>query len=83
MKVDYTNVNLDKLDNYKQKALDAFDTLMDGSGEGADFLGWIDRPVDYDKEEFDRIKKQQKKSNPIAMFWFQSASADHILELRL
>ena len=61
MKVDYTNVNLDKLDNYKQKALDAFDTLMDGSGEGADFLGWIDRPVDYDKEEFDRIKKAAEK----------------------
>ena len=39
MKVDYTNVNLDKLDKYKQKALDAFDTLMYGSGEGADFLG--------------------------------------------
>jgi len=61
MKVDYTNVNLDKLDKYKQKALDAFDTLMDGSGEGADFLGWIDRPVDYDKEEFDRIKKAAEK----------------------
>ncbi|SUU93176.1 Glucose-6-phosphate isomerase B [Anaerococcus octavius] len=61
MKVDYTNVNLDKLDNYKQKALDAFDTLMDESGEGADFLGWIDRPVDYDKEEFDRIKKAAEK----------------------
>ena len=83
MKVDYTNVNLDKLDNYKQKALDAFDTLMDGSGEGADFLGWIDRPVDYDKEEFDRIKKAAEKIQSIAMFWFQSASADHILELRL
>lgn len=61
MKVDYTNVNLDKLDKYKQKALDAFDTLMDGSGEGADFLGWIDRPADYDKEEFDRIKKAAEK----------------------
>lgn len=31
--------------------------LLDKTGEGKDFLGWIDLPVDYDKEEFDRIKK--------------------------
>ena len=28
---------------------------------GNDFLGWIDLPVDYDKEEFDRIKKAAEK----------------------
>ncbi len=28
---------------------------------GNDFLGWIDLPVDYDKEEFDRIKKAAAK----------------------
>ena len=31
------------------------------SGAGNDFLGWIDLPVDYDKEEFARIKKAAKK----------------------
>ena len=31
-------------------------TLREGSGAGADFRGWIDLPVDYDKEEFARIK---------------------------
>lgn len=31
------------------------------SGLGNDFLGWVDLPVDYDKEEFDRIKKAAKK----------------------
>ena len=25
------------------------------------FLGWVDLPVDYDKEEFDRIKKAAEK----------------------
>ena len=30
--------------------------LLDGSGEGSDFLGWIDLPKNYDKEEFARIK---------------------------
>ena len=63
MKLDFTNVNLDKIDSYESKALDAFDTLMNKSGEGNDFLGWIERPVDYDKEEFERIKKAAKKIN--------------------
>ena len=30
-------------------------------GAGNDFLGWIDLPVDYDKEEFARIKKAAEK----------------------
>lgn len=39
------------------KAVEAMDTLMSKTGEGNDFLGWIDLPTNYDKEEFDRIKK--------------------------
>ena len=35
--------------------------LVEKDGLGNDFLGWIDLPVDYDKEEFDRIKKAAKK----------------------
>ncbi len=34
----------------------AHDTLHDGSGLGNDFLGWVNLPTDYDKEEFARIK---------------------------
>ena len=33
----------------------------DKSGLGNDFLGWLDLPVDYDKEEFARIKKAADK----------------------
>ena len=61
MKLDFSNVNLDNIGNYEQKALDAFDTLMKKDGEGNDFLGWINRPVDYDKDEFERIKKAAAK----------------------
>lgn len=39
----------------------ADDQLRQGTGAGADFRGWLDLPVDYDKEEFDRIKKAAKK----------------------
>ena len=61
MRLDFSNVNLDNIESYEQKALEAFDTLINKSGEGSDFLGWIDRPVDYDKDEFERIKKAASK----------------------
>jgi len=45
----------------KKLALDAKEVLVGKSGAGNDFLGWIDLPVDYDKEEFARIKKAAEK----------------------
>ena len=39
----------------------AYKTVVDRSGPGADFLGWVDLPVDYDKEEFARIKLAAEK----------------------
>ena len=42
-------------------ANDAKELLVSKTGAGNDFLGWIDLPVDYDKEEFDRIKKAAEK----------------------
>lgn len=35
--------------------------LHAGTGMGNDFLGWLTLPTDYDKEEFDRIKKAAEK----------------------
>ncbi len=35
--------------------------LLDGSGQGNDFTGWVNLPVDYDKEEFARIKVAAEK----------------------
>ncbi len=39
----------------------AVELLNSRTGAGNDFLGWIDLPVDYDKEEFSRIKKAAQK----------------------
>ncbi len=39
----------------------AHDTVENKSGAGSDFLGWVDLPVDYDKDEFARIKKAAEK----------------------
>jgi glucose-6-phosphate isomerase len=43
----------------------AHEQLHNGSGAGSDYLGWIDLPVDYDKDEFARIKQaaERIKSN--------------------
>lgn len=40
---------------------DAKKQLVAKDGAGNDFLGWIDLPVDYDKDEFARIKKAAEK----------------------
>lgn len=40
---------------------DAKQLLLSRNGAGNDFLGWIDLPVDYDKEEFGRIQKAAAK----------------------
>ena len=40
---------------------DAKEQLVSKSGAGNDFVGWIDLPVDYDKDEFERIKKAAQK----------------------
>lgn len=39
----------------------AHDQLHNGTGAGSDYLGWIDLPTNYDKEEFARIKKAAEK----------------------
>lgn len=47
----------DKINEIAPKAVQAMETLHNKTGEGSDFLGWVTLPTDYDKEEFDRIKK--------------------------
>lgn len=42
-------------------AEDAKEVLVSKKGAGNDFLGWIDLPVNYDKEEFSRIKAAAEK----------------------
>lgn len=44
-----------------QKVKEADTVLESRNGKGSEMLGWVDLPVDYDKEEFDRIKKAAEK----------------------
>ena len=50
-----------EIDNLKPIMNVVNDVLVSKTGAGNDFLGWLDLPVDYDKEEFDRVKKAAKK----------------------
>ena len=50
-----------EIDSMKKLAMDAKEVLVSKTGAGNDFLGWIDLPVDYDKEEFARIKEAAGK----------------------
>ena len=50
-----------EMESMKDITLAAKDKLLARTGAGNDFLGWIDLPVDYDKEEFERIQKAAEK----------------------
>ncbi|MGN0690742.1 MAG: glucose-6-phosphate isomerase [Oscillospiraceae bacterium] len=50
-----------EMEAMKAQTMLAADTVMNKTGEGNDFLGWLDLPVDYDKEEFSRIKAAAAK----------------------
>ena len=46
-----------ELDNLRPAVSGALEALQKKNGPGSDFLGWMDLPVNYDKEEFARILK--------------------------
>ena len=50
-----------EVESMKKIVMNAKETLVSKSGAGNDFLGWIDLPVNYDKEEFARIQKAAQK----------------------
>ena len=45
----------------KEATLAAKENLISRKGQGRDFHGWLDLPINYDKEEFRRIKEASKK----------------------
>lgn len=60
VKFDYSKalgfIGQHEIDNLSAQVRLAHDQLHNGTGAGSDYLGWIDLPVNYDKEEFARIK---------------------------
>lgn len=54
-------ISAEEVGYMKKSVLDAKELMVSKTGAGNDFLGWIDLPVDYDKEEFARIKEAAGK----------------------
>lgn len=50
-----------QINNLKPMVAVAHKVLHEKSGAGNDFLGWLDLPVDYDKDEFERVKAAAEK----------------------
>ena len=44
-----------KCEAFKQEIVDAAKLLVSEKGAGNDYLGWLELPLNYDKEEFERI----------------------------
>ncbi|NLZ81073.1 MAG: glucose-6-phosphate isomerase [Clostridiales bacterium] len=65
IKFDYSKatsfISENEIINMSNLAETAKEALVSKIGAGNEFLGWIDLPINYDKEEFLRIKKAAKK----------------------
>lgn len=61
IKLDYSNVlkfmEESEITKYQEKINRAHNDLHNKTGEGSDFLGWVDLPTSFDKQEYRRIKK--------------------------
>ena len=54
-------ISQEEIDNMEDAVMGAKKKLVEKNGAGNDYVGWVDLPVDYDKEEFARIKKAAAK----------------------
>ncbi|MGB4589812.1 MAG: glucose-6-phosphate isomerase [Clostridiaceae bacterium] len=65
IKVDFSKlngfVNEDEIGNLDPMVKAAHKVLMEKSGPGNDFLGWVDLPINYDKEEFNRVHQAAER----------------------
>lgn len=65
VKFDYSKalgfIGQHEIDYLTAQVKTAHDNLHNGTGAGADYLGWIDLPSNYDKDEFARIKAAAEK----------------------
>ncbi|WP_408007454.1 glucose-6-phosphate isomerase [Pseudalkalibacillus sp. A8] len=65
IRFDYTTalsfIGQHEIDHLTDQVKTAHEALHNGTGAGNDFLGWVDLPENYDREEFSRIQKAAEK----------------------
>ena len=57
----HTSIGMDKILEYKEGVKEIDKAIRTNPNSPKDFLGWLELPSNYDKEEFDRIKKAAEK----------------------
>ena len=62
IKVDlqHTGIDESRILEYQNKVNKIHDKLHENSNDESDFRGWLELPINYNKEEFGRIKKTAK-----------------------
>lgn len=61
-KLDFSNTTShNSVDTLRTESVNALEKLLNKSCEGKEFTGWMDLPKNYDREEFERIKKCAKR----------------------
>jgi len=63
IKIDLSNtgIAINEILNYSEKVQEIHKELQEKKNDEKEFLGWLDLPTNYDKEEFERIKKAAEK----------------------
>lgn len=66
LKFDYSNIlgrfiSEEELSAIKSQVELAHRMIHEGTGAGSDYLGWVDLPTNYDREEYERIKQTANK----------------------
>lgn len=57
----HTNISEEEMNQYSTEVEKIHQDLYKKANDEKEFLGWLNLPTDYDKEEFDRIKAVAKK----------------------
>ena len=63
IKLDLSNVGIptSEILKYNETVVRIHKEMQDKKNDEKEFLGWLDLPTNYDKEEFERIKKAADK----------------------
>lgn len=62
IKLDLTQAKLaEGMESYKDRVVEIHDMIHNKTGAGNDFLGWVDLPVNYDKDEVEAILKKAEE----------------------
>ena len=61
LNLEYSGVTEKEILKYEQKVLKIYDDLVEKSKDENEFVGWLKLPSNYDRKEFERIKKAAKR----------------------